>query len=93
MILIIVLAIRKTTTVQSRSSKEPRSSDNRFENSQKKKKKKNLPAMQETQARPLGWENSLEKGMATHSRILAWRIPWIEQPGGLQSIGSQRVRL
>ena len=52
-----------------------------------KKKKKKLPAMQEMQARPLGWENSLEKGMATHSRILAWRIPWIEQPGGLQSIG------
>ena len=43
--------------------------------------------MQETQARPLGWENSLEKGMATHSSNLAWRIPWIEQPGGLQSIG------
>ena len=39
------------------------------------KKKKNLPAMQETQARPLGWENSLEKGMATHSRILAWSTP------------------
>ena len=53
--------------------------------------KKNLPAMQETQARPLGWENSLEKGMATHSRILAWRIPWTEKPGRLRSIGSQRV--
>ena len=77
--------------VQFRSSKEPRSSDNRFENSPKKKK--NLPAMQETQARPLGWENSLEKGMATHSRILAWRIPWIEQPGGLQSIGHKESDL
>ena len=43
--------------------------------------------MQETQARPLGWENSLEKGMATQSSKLAWRIPWIEHPGGLQSIG------
>ena len=49
--------------------------------------------MQETQARPLGWENSLEKGMATHSRILAWRIPWIEQPGGLQSIGHKESDL
>ena len=39
-----------------------------------------------------GWEDALEKGMATHSSILAWRIPWTEEPGGLQSIGSQRVR-
>ena len=39
----------------------------------------------------LGWEDPLEKGMATHSRILAWRIPWREEPGGLQSMGSQRV--
>ena len=52
---------------------------------------KNLPAMQETQVRSLGWEDPLEKGMATHSRILAWRIPWTEQPGGLQSMGSQRA--
>ena len=51
------------------------------------KKKKNLPTVQETQARPLGWENSLEKGMAAHSSILAWRIPWTEEPGGLQSMG------
>ena len=52
---------------------------------------KNLPAMQETpmQVQFLGWEDPLEKGMATHSSILAWRIPWIEEPGGLQ--GSQRV--
>ena len=50
---------------------------------------KNLPAMQETRVRSLGQEDSLEKGMATHSSILAWRIPWTEEPGGLQFIGSQ----
>ena len=49
---------------------------------------KNLPAMQETQVHSLGWEDSLEKRMATHSSILAWRIPWTEEPGGLQSMGS-----
>ena len=56
---------------------------------------KNLPAMQEAQeiwVQSLSQENPLEKGMATHSSILAWRIPWTEEPGGLQSIGSQRVR-
>jgi len=47
--------------------------------------------MQEIQVRSLGWEDPLEKGMATHSSILAWRIPWTEEPGGLQSMGSQRV--
>ena len=52
----------------------------------------NLPAMQETWVRSLGQEDPLEKGMATHSRILAWRIPWTEELGRLQSIGSQRVR-
>ena len=52
---------------------------------------KNLPAMQETWVRFLGQEDPLEKGMATHSSILAWRIPWTEEPGGLQSVGSQRV--
>ena len=52
----------------------------------------NLPAMQETRVRSLGWEDPLEKEMATHSSILAWRIPWAEEPGGLQSMGSQRVR-
>ena len=52
---------------------------------------KNLPAVQETQVRSLGWEDPLEKEMATHSRILAWRITWTEKPGGLQSMGSQRV--
>ena len=50
-----------------------------------------LPAMQETWVRSLGWEDPLEKEMATHSSSLAWRIPWTEEPGGLQSTGSQRV--
>ena len=53
---------------------------------------KNLPAVQETQVWSLGWEDPLEEGMATHSSILAWRIPWAEEPGELQSIGLQRVR-
>ena len=52
---------------------------------------KNLPALQETQVSSLGWEDPLEKGMATHSSILAWRIPWTEEPGGLQSMELQRV--
>ena len=52
---------------------------------------KNLPAMRDTWVPSLGWENPLEEGMATHSSIPAWRIPWAEEPGGLQSIGSQRV--
>ena len=52
---------------------------------------KRLPAMRETRLRYLGWEDPLEKEMATHSSILAWRIPWTEEPGGLQSMGSQRV--
>ena len=51
---------------------------------------KNLPAMQETWIQSLGEEDPLEKGMATHSSILAWTIPWTEEPGGLQSMGSQR---
>ena len=50
---------------------------------------KNLPAMLET---CLGWEDPLEKGMSTHSSILAWRIPWTEEPGELQSLGLQKVR-
>ena len=50
---------------------------------------KNLPAMQESQVQSLGGEDPLEKGMATHSSILAWRIPWTEKPGGLQSMGLQ----
>ena len=55
---------------------------------------KNWPAMQETWVLPLGQEDPLEKEMATHSSILAWRIPWTEEPGGLQSMGSQsRTRL
>ena len=53
---------------------------------------KNLPAMQETRVQSPGWEVPLEKGIAIHSSILAWRIPWREKPGGLQSMGSQRVR-
>ena len=53
---------------------------------------KNLPAMWETQVRSLGEEDPLEKGMASYSSILAWRILWTERPGGLQSMGSQRVR-
>ena len=52
---------------------------------------KNMPAVQETEVRSLGWEDPLEKGMATHSSILTWRILWTEEPGGLQSVGSQRV--
>ena len=52
---------------------------------------KNLPVMQETQAQSLGWEDPLENGMATYSSILIWRIPWIEEPGRLQPMGSQRV--
>ena len=52
---------------------------------------KHLPAMQEARVRSLGWEDPLEKEMATYSSILAWRIPWTEEPGGLQSTGSQRV--
>ena len=53
---------------------------------------KNLPAMRETRVGSLDREDALEKGMATHSIILAWRIPWTEEPGELQSMGSQRVR-
>ena len=51
----------------------------------------NLPAMQETRVQSLDWEDPLEKGMVTHSSILAWKIPWTKEPGGLQSMGSQRV--
>ena len=53
---------------------------------------KNLPAIQETWVQSLSKEDPLEKGMTTHSNILAWRIPWTEEPGGLQSMGSQTVR-
>ena len=52
---------------------------------------KHLPTMQETQVRSLGQEDPLEKEMAPHSRILTWKIPWTEEPGGLQSMGWQRV--
>ena len=53
---------------------------------------KNLPAVQENWVQSLGQEDPLEKGMATHSSILAWRIPWTDEPGRLQSMGLQRVR-
>ena len=52
---------------------------------------KNLPRMQETRVRSLHWEDPLEEGMAAHSNILAWRIPWMEEPGRLQFMGMQRV--
>jgi len=52
---------------------------------------KNLPAVQETWVPYLGWEDALEKEMATHSSIIAWKISWTEEPGELQSMGSQRV--
>ena len=52
---------------------------------------KNLSAVQEMGVQSLGWEDPLEKEMATHSSILAWKISWTEEPGGLQSMGSQRV--
>ena len=53
---------------------------------------KKLPAMQETQVQFLGWEDLLEKGIATHSSILVWKVTWTEESGGLQSMGLQRVR-
>ena len=53
---------------------------------------KSLPAMQETRVQSLGWEDPLEKEMKTYSSTLAWNIPWMEEPGRLQSMGSQRVR-
>ena len=51
---------------------------------------KNLPSMQETWVQPLGWEDLMEKGMATPSSILAWRIPWTEEPGGLTVLGANK---
>ena len=53
---------------------------------------KNLPSMQEAWVQSLGWDDPLEKDMATHSSTLAWKISWTEEPGGLQSMESQRVR-
>ena len=53
---------------------------------------KNMPAVQEIRVQSLGQEDPLEMEMATHSSILAWKAPWTEEPGGLQSVGSQRVR-
>ena len=54
---------------------------------------KNLPALQETQVRSLGWEDPLEKELATHSSIFAWRIPWIEEPQGLYAMGVTRSQI
>ena len=54
---------------------------------------KNLPAKQETQVRSLGWEDPVEKETATHSSILAWEMPWTEEPGGLQSMGWQKSQI
>ena len=67
----------------------------KFNKDLKKKKRIHLPMqeMLETLVQPLGWENPLEEEMATHSSILAWEIPWTEEPGGIQSMGSQRVGL
>ena len=56
-------------------------------------KVKNLPATQKTRVQSLGWEDALENGLATHSIILAWRIPWTEEPGGIQSMGSQELAM
>ena len=56
-------------------------------------KVKNLPATQKTRVQSLGWEDTLENGLATHSIILAWRIPWTEEPGGIQSMGSQELAM
>ena len=53
---------------------------------------RHLPVVQETWVRSLGWEDPLKKETATHSKILAWKIPWMDEPGRLQSMGSQRVR-
>ena len=52
---------------------------------------KNLPVIRETWVQSLGWKDPLEEGMATHSSILAWTVPWTEDPGGIQSMGSERV--
>ena len=54
---------------------------------------KNLPAVQVSRVQSLSWEDPLEKGMATHSSILAWRIPWTEEPGGLQSMGHKELNV
>ena len=54
---------------------------------------KNLPALQETWLRSLGWEGSLKKGIATHSSILAWKMPWTEEPGGLLSMGRKELEM
>ena len=80
------------TVCTSRNSKQPQYSAWLFEASLVAQRLNRLPIMRETWVQSLGREDSLEKEMATHSSILAWRIPWMEKPGGLQSTGSQRVR-
>ena len=76
----------------------PKTEDRAIDNTITEKKNptnqtvKNMPAMWEIWVQSLGWEDPLEKGMATHSSIPSWRIPWIDEPGGLQSMVSQRVR-
>ena len=72
--------------------KNEKSKDYRARDSLVAQTVKSLPAMRETWIRSLGQEDFLEKEMATHSRVLPWRIPWTEEPGGLQSMGWQRVR-
>ena len=72
--------------------KNEKSKDYRARDSLVAQTVKSLPAMRETWIRSLGQEDFLEKEMATHSSVLPWRIPWTEEPGGLQSMGWQRVR-
>ena len=74
------------------TNSQTRLSDFTFRASLVAQRLKRLPAMRETWVRSLGWGAPLEKEMATHSTILAWKIPWTKEPGGPQSMGSQRVR-
>ena len=89
-LLCFAVCIHNRRTCEASKEREVR---HRFGASLVAQKVKNLPAViQETPVQSLGWEDLLEKGMATHSSILVWRIPWTEGPGELQSMGSQRVR-
>ena len=81
-----------TATIQHSSGSFDHSNQSRKRNTLVVQMVRNLPAMRETWVWPLDWEDHLEEGMATHFSTLAWRIPWTEEPGGLQSTGSQRVR-
>ena len=80
----VVASINKTNRVHTHTQTQT--------NNKKLKTVKNLSAMQETQVQSLGQEDPLEKGVATHSSILSWRIPWTEEPGRLQSMVLHRVR-